>query len=523
MHQINSSKPNTVSYRFNIFIVKHATLISVILLGYFIWWWVYKIDLLPGLHADEAWFGLEAIKIKKTGVTSLTGMTAYTGILQQLINAVSFRIFGIGVIQLRITTVFFNLVGLGIIYQVLYSVRRVSSVVLLLMLAQSVLFITASRIAWEVNTFHLFFFSISFLSIMRMIREGEQRTVWQHAFLIANMLGAYNHIIFSSLVLSLFLGLLFYTTVSKDRAYMRIIFLCICSIFNTAILLCAFKYIPNVIGKADPLMLLGCMIILITYQVRIIQNMELKRLVLKTTALKYFVASFGMFGLLLFLIHHGLAFFQFISNLKTFESIYGLAPNALFEFSYSICAIVFIIYLLDSLFRHLKKRSILSPFASVVIFYFVVFTFYTTANSLRYYILIYFLCTTYLSLEVGKLRRVHYPLLLTVLTMILMNSYLLIRIYSRSKDQVAAVTVSIGNNQKENSGHFLPNKPLIDFLKENKVSKIKTITNDYFIQLPVTFYEQASPWNKVENNHAVIDYNSNPNSNGFDMVLVKLP
>ncbi len=523
MDQINYSKPNRISDRFNTYIVKNVTLISLLLFGYFGWWWIYKIGLLPGLHADEAWFGLEAIKIKKIGVTSLTGMTAYTGILQQLTNAGSFRIFGIGVTQLRITTVFFNLVGLCIIYQVLYSVRRVSSLVLLLLLAQSVLFITTSRIAWEVNTFHLFFFSITFLSIMHIIRRGKQRTVWQHVFLIASMLGAYNHIIFSSLVLSLFLGLLFYSTVSKDGTYMKIILLCICSTFNTAILLCAFRYIPDLVGKADPLILIICVILLVFYQVRIIQNMELERFVLKTRALKYFVASFGMFGLLLFLIHHGLAFFQFISNLKTFESIYGLVPNVLFQSIYTICAIVFIIYLLISLFLNLTKRSIISPFASVVIFYFVIFTFYTTANSLRYYILVYFLCTTYLSLEIGKLRRVHYPLLLTVLTMILMNSYLLIKIYNRSEDQVAAVTVTVGNSQKENSGHFLPNKPLINFLKKNKISKIKTITNDYFIQLPVAFYEQVSPWNKVENNHAVIDYDSNPNSNGFEMVLVKLP
>lgn len=522
MQRINPNTLNKLGHHLNLFIIKNVGLISVFLFGYFMWWWVYKIDLLPGLHADEAWFGLEAVKINKTGITTLTGMTPYTGILQQLVSACSFRIFGVGVMQLRFTTVLFNLAGLYIIRDTVYRLRKTASIVLLLMLAQSVLIITSSRIAWEVNTFHLFFFSIAFLSLVQIIKNGNKRFIWQNIFLFSNILGAYNHIIFSSLILGLFLGLLFYTIVFKDGTYIKIMYLAAISLSNTVILFLAFKYIPNIIGKANPAILLALLVYLVGYQVRLIKSLELTWLVARTGVLKYFIAVFVLFGLFLFVVHHGLAFFQFISNVRVFESIYSLSPDLIFKAIYSLCTTVFIIYLFFQLVQDLRKRNVLTPFALIIIFSFAVFTFYTTANSLRYYILLYFLCTTYLSLGIDRFRRGHYPLLLTILTMILMNSYLLVKIYNCSTDEVSALRVTVGNSQEENSGHFLPNKPLIDFLKKNKVGKIKIITNDYFIGLPIAFYEQSSPWIKVEDNRAVIDYDSNPKGNGFDMVLVKV-
>ncbi|WP_216641627.1 hypothetical protein [Pedobacter ginsengisoli] len=65
-------------------------------------WWIYKLDVLPGLHADEAWSGLKAVQFQNEGVSQIIGMNNYTGILQTLLTGLSFDLFGRGVFQLRL-------------------------------------------------------------------------------------------------------------------------------------------------------------------------------------------------------------------------------------------------------------------------------------------------------------------------------------------------------------------------------------------------------------------------------------
>lgn len=36
--------------------------------AYFGFWWLFKLDTLPGLHGDEAWFGLEGASYRKNGI-----------------------------------------------------------------------------------------------------------------------------------------------------------------------------------------------------------------------------------------------------------------------------------------------------------------------------------------------------------------------------------------------------------------------------------------------------------------------
>jgi len=61
-----------------------ATLI--LFLSYYGFWWLYKLDVLPGLHGDEAWFGLKADEFNRQGIAHLYGMNTYTGILQPLLT-----------------------------------------------------------------------------------------------------------------------------------------------------------------------------------------------------------------------------------------------------------------------------------------------------------------------------------------------------------------------------------------------------------------------------------------------------
>ncbi len=86
---------------------------------YFNFWWLYKLEVLPGLHGDEAWFGLQAVKYGQQGVTGYQGMNNYTGILEPLMASAFFRYLGIGVIQLRIGGVIANFMAL-LMFSIVY-------------------------------------------------------------------------------------------------------------------------------------------------------------------------------------------------------------------------------------------------------------------------------------------------------------------------------------------------------------------------------------------------------------------
>ena len=50
-----------------------------------------------GLHGDEAFMGLDGIYILNNGIPKPYGMNKYTGTLQALLNAVSFKLWKIDI------------------------------------------------------------------------------------------------------------------------------------------------------------------------------------------------------------------------------------------------------------------------------------------------------------------------------------------------------------------------------------------------------------------------------------------
>src|SRR5690348_17112892 len=127
-----------------------AMIVSGAFFCYFIFWWSYKLDFLPGLHADEAWAGLKAKQFADKGVTQLSGMNNYTGIIEILLADIAFKFFGVGVVQLRIGGIIFNALGLLLLCYTSFSFRAYKGTLSgLLVLAQSSLYMTSPRVAWE--------------------------------------------------------------------------------------------------------------------------------------------------------------------------------------------------------------------------------------------------------------------------------------------------------------------------------------------------------------------------------------
>src|SRR5690606_16361867 len=109
-------------------------------------------------------------------------------ILQSLTSSIFFQIFGPGVLQLRLPGVIFNLIGLMVFCGAfLHSGMGRPLVLFLLIIAQSALFLVSPRIAWEVNTFTLFFLSIMVAAVVRIVNSPDRYvSFWAFLFLVAH-------------------------------------------------------------------------------------------------------------------------------------------------------------------------------------------------------------------------------------------------------------------------------------------------------------------------------------------------
>ncbi len=170
-----------------------------------------NLDVSPGLHGDEAWFGIRAQEILAGTDNSLHGMTAHSGALFPLIAAGSFALFGTSILSLRIPGVVCNVLAIGLLAWQVWRLRQrsASAFVLLLLLASSVLVTAESRLGWEVTALGPLLAALLLTLALRVLRENAPtRTSWLDAtgVLAVATLGVYSHLIFLALVAGLFVA-----------------------------------------------------------------------------------------------------------------------------------------------------------------------------------------------------------------------------------------------------------------------------------------------------------------------------
>jgi hypothetical protein len=158
----------------------------------------YHLSVFPGLHFDEAWFGLDALRIRSQGLTSAHGMRAYTGALFPWLLAEVFRASSPGVFTLRLPGVLLNTAGLLILLgSVQRNAGRRSAVLLFLLFGSSLLFLWMSRVAWEVSALQL----VLVATMVAAVLDASTRERWTAPgvalFLLASDLGVVNHLIFA--------------------------------------------------------------------------------------------------------------------------------------------------------------------------------------------------------------------------------------------------------------------------------------------------------------------------------------
>jgi hypothetical protein len=502
---------------FSVNYLKWNSLLITVLFLYFAFWWFFKLETLPGLHGDEAWVGIKAHDYKLNGIDKLSGMTYYTGILQTKLAEFSFTNFGMGVRQLRLPGVVVNIIALIIIIVTLFTTKLYKQAVLFLFfLASSSLYVISPRIAWEVNSFTLFFLAVSFSSLAALnYCNPKMEFFWTGLFWLSNLLGSYNHIIYSSICVASFLGLTFWSLQRGHKVKGKIIVLFFLNFSNVVIvfLLQRYKlnfiythlnYLPSVLFAT----LVGEYLIY-----RRLKQCEFDFGILSPEVIHAIPAIFT----LKFLYYHGLGFFDVLSNYKLILLTYSYECSILSKAIFVITALTFVLVLVQVALSDLKQSSGGSSLPLLIIIsYLAIFTFYTPQPALRYYLILYAILALYLSFKLWHYKpKLIVPLVVSHGLALLSVNLALFKIFTHEPMAVRSVHFKIGNHQQETSSVFLPKRPVIDFLRTNNISKIHYLCDPYFIEQPILFYKLVLPWNEDMTKGAIIDYNYNRSNNGF--------
>jgi hypothetical protein len=193
--------------------VKPAKLLGLLLLGAgFAYLVTVNLDVLPGLHADEAWVGLRARRILLGEERSIHGMNGYTGAAFPYLVAASFRAFGVSVWSLRGIGAALNLVTIGLLAATAAVVNRGRGLfALLFLIGGSTLMTSKARVAWELTACGPVLAALGILTCALWL-QGEGRLSSRGAVLgsiavfLVNATGVYNHFLFIAFAAALFVA-----------------------------------------------------------------------------------------------------------------------------------------------------------------------------------------------------------------------------------------------------------------------------------------------------------------------------
>ena len=485
---------------------------------YFGFWWIYRLEDLPGLHADEAWSGLKAIHFKKiNSVDQLSGMNYYTGILQALISDLTFRAFGIGVFQLRAGGAILNLLSILLLSSALLREANYKTMVIfLVIIAQSALFLISPRVAWEVNSLTSFFISLLFISLSKIARNKGDISHWCVLFLFTNILGTYNHIIFSCISVSAFFGLLFWTAIHKCGRYGNVLLLLTINLVNLIIVYLSMRYLVDSVLALFPYVLAFTSIVLLGETALYRHLISVKYLnMISVTFSPVLINGILILSLVSFLTFHGMAFLQTVSNYKIILQSYSREYSLIIQGIFIISGGSYVYYFFLCVCKGLRHPRY-SVFAFMLLSYMGFLNFYTLDTSFRYYLALYACTSFYIAYYVGSYQVPSKKLVVGLVSGFIILNSVLLDIFFFDKKPLRAIEFNIGNGQIETSAHFLPKQPLLNFLEKNEIGEIIYLEKDfYFIQEPIKFYKLIDPWIEKRQNKAIIDFDFNGYKNGF--------
>lgn len=432
-------------------------------------------------------------------------MNYYSGILQALVSHYSFYWFKYGVWQLRLSGLFLNVTALILATRFIYLQNQNAAVLFLLLIGQSAIYLNSARIAWEVNTFTMIFIMTMILIIRKVIKKNASyRPAFIFLYLFINSLATYNHIIYASVTLALTTGIFLWSVYNPKSYYFHFIPLGLFSLLNSLLLFIIAKYFSGILQPKFFPSFIACAMFLFWLESVLSCKLLESQVNINCKIPKIFIRVSVIIGVFFFVFFHGIAVIDVFSNYKVFKNVYAFNSGWLIRYFYltfSLCLCFFSVYYIS---KDLQIKGPASIPAFIILMYVATFSLFTTSNSSRYYLILFFLLAMYLSLRLSR-TQFRKPIVSFTLISFLISISIISSVFLTGIKAYKVYQVHIGNSE-ESSGHFLPKKNLIDSISKYRVNRIDYLTDRYFIEQPILFYKTIQPWKIAYGSEAIIDY-----------------
>ena len=538
-----------VTYR-PVHLIFHLTWIAAFC-GYFAWMMTHHLDTFPGLHGDEAWFGLNGIKFMSGGANSLNGMNWYTGSLYSLSLAGIFNQFGADVFYLRILTVVANVIGACLMAIVLFTLfgPRCAFVALCL-LGSSLYFLWYARVAWEVCTFN-FLLLVMILSIILIILRFRSELIktkwhfWSLLLFCLFWLGCFNHLIFVCVPLTLVVASILYATFQPTPSCIRLASLMTFGSLLSSILLLK-RFVPGLLVEehsgiafalffAFPVvweLLYWCMEPFVLRMTRkIIEQIE-SFITWITARLFLSIPQRKKWGVRLlvvvavgpFVVDHGRAFFGILSNLAVMKRFVSLQPAtivSLLSWSFGALILFFLVFSIAKAWHAFRAGTIGTEAYGFLVLWFIVsfplLPMILRGNSLRYYWLPLFLLIMVGAVGISYImRNMKVQWMGVFLVPVLIFGIISFSEIERTVPR-PPIHFSLGFTE-ETSEHFLPITPLASRLQHDNCCTLDNTS--YFIDKPIGFLFASNPWPCDRNKRYKVEYCQLCEEDGFFRISV---
>lgn len=502
-------------YKINLYL----TIILIVLTTYL---WFVSLGEYPGLHGDEAWSANKALEIEENNMFTWNGMTYYTGSLQYFFSYISFGIFGKGILQLRVVGIIYNLCGLIIILSYLHKKngkRTQIPVYFMILFGQSAFWMVYPRIAWEVNSFTLFFIAID-LKYLRSFVNHRVTINNTLLFLILNVMATYNHILFLCFILAGLMTILL-MSIKNGIIALNLLGISVFCFFNSAFILSISWYRNGLIVSEYPLEVILVILLIILLETLVVNSLKSFSLIkLSMTKLTRSILS-GIFfvGIFAFIVLHGGAFFDVVTSFKIFEHIYSFeTPNYLKIIYLAIWAFI-LLYSISKIIWDIFQFKY-SLFPTFIAFYCGLFIFFTTETSPRYYLALMIILLIYLAIDLSTFK---YKKILIVLSIVLYlgTSTQLLIFYSFGKVTYCSKEIEFGQ-KKETNMHFFPIQKIPNILKDNRIESFFSKEKDFFIDQPLQFLKHINR-SSNKGDSVMIEYTNECNSFGYRILPFQKP
>jgi hypothetical protein len=463
----------------------------------------YGLASFPGLHGDEAWVGLFALRLRQDGLFTPHAINWYTGSLYGWLVS---RIFGLlepGIFSLRVLGVAAN-AGAALIVATHFA-RRLGSVqsgAWLLMLAANPLFLLKSRVAWDFYALQNLLVAGLIVCLSDFLQRRRFTPGRVLGFLTVIQLGVQNHFIFASVPLSLWVLVAFHLARDRDWELLPLFHIATLSLAITVVFVVAKPALGVAAWQAHRGLALGAFALLplsaaFAFAMSSTRWDGLTRSavdrVRRSRLLSHILGGILVSGLALFGALHLVALVQIGSGVVIFERLASWqAPLWLSVLLHLWSLFLLGVFLLNAR-RLLQGPTDMTPYERLLVLwplaYMAVFTAFRFTAQIRHYAILSFLVTAALSVLLPRIVASRRLFLVPAGLMVLALHVCLWRVLLLPQDR-RPLELRLGWTTGT-SAHFQRLEPLYSVLSTEGICDVRAA--DFFLDQPLRFYLATHP------------------------------